>query len=289
MLTYPHINPIIFSIGPLKLRWYGLMYVLGFIATYLLVLRQIKKFRWQALADEVDNLNLVLILGVILGGRLGYVLFYNLPFYLHHPLEILATWDGGMSFHGGCLGVLIGGFIFCRRHQLDFWKTADLYVVTVPIGLGLGRIGNFINGELFGRVTSVPWGMVFPGGGPLPRHPSQLYEALLEGVLLFTILWSLKHKPWQTKPSRLWPHGSMLALFILLYGILRFVVEFFRQPDPQLGEIFLGLTMGQTLSMFMIAGGLLLWFWRCRQPRAAGADNPAPEKHKKSGENNAIH
>jgi len=265
MLTYPHIDPVLFALGPLKVRWYGLMYVLGFSATYLLVRLQVKKFRWQELDKQMDNLNLVLILGVILGGRLGYVLFYNLPYYLGHLMEIPATWEGGMSFHGGCLGALLAGIFYCRRHSIDFWKGVDLYVVTAPIGLGLGRIGNFINGELFGRITDVPWGMVFPSGGPLARHPSQLYEAALEGIVLFTILWSLKSKPWRPEKSRLWPHGSMLALFLLLYGLFRFLVEFVREPDPQLGEILFHLTMGQLLSITMMIIGLLLWIWRCRQ------------------------
>jgi len=264
MLTYPEINPVIVSFGPLKVRWYGLMYVLGFIATYVLVHYQLARFRWQELSQRVDNLNLYLILGVILGGRLGYVLFYQPGYYFSNPLEIFATWQGGMSFHGGCIGVVLAGYLFCCYHKLNFWKAADLYVVTVPIGLGLGRLGNFINGELFGRVTEVPWAMVFPGGGPQPRHPSQIYEALLEGLLLFCILWSLKHKPWQENSSRLWPHGSMLALFLILYGIIRIFAEQFREPDPYLGELLLGLTMGQLLSITMLAAGSLLWLIRAR-------------------------
>jgi phosphatidylglycerol:prolipoprotein diacylglycerol transferase len=262
MLSYPSIDPVIVSLGPLKVRWYGLMYILGFLATYLLVKRQAIRFHCTHLLKNLDNLNLSLIIGVILGGRMGYVLFYNLPYYLKHPLEIFATWQGGMSFHGGALGVLICGSLFCRRHDIDFWKAADLYVVTIPIGLGLGRIGNFLNGELYGRPTDVPWAMVFPGGGFLPRHPSQLYEALLEGVFLFIILWSLKARPWQAKYTKQWPHGSMLALFLLLYGILRFLVEFVREPDPQLGLLPVGITMGQLLSLVMMIGGIILWLWR---------------------------
>ncbi len=260
MLSYPHIDPVIFSLGPLQVRWYGLMYVLGFLAAYLLVRYQAKKFHWQELDAHIDNLNLAIILGVILGGRLGYVLFYNPGYYLQHPLEIFATWQGGMSFHGGCIGVLLAGFLYCRRTGLDFWKGADVYVVTVPIGLGLGRIGNFINGELYGRTTELPWGMIFPGGGLLPRHPSQLYEALLEGVLLFVMLWTVKEKTWQQK--KLWPHGTMVVLFLILYGSIRFCVEFVREPDPQLGEVLLGLTMGQLLSLAMIVSGLLLYGMR---------------------------
>ena len=264
MLPYPNIDPIIFSLGPLQVRWYGLMYILGFIAAYLLVRYQAKLFSWKQMLKHLDNLNLAIIVGVILGGRLGYILFYNPSYYLQHPFEILATWQGGMSFHGGCIGVLVCGALYCRRHNIDFWKGADLYVVTVPIGLGLGRIGNFMNAELYGRVTGAPWAMVFPGGGPLPRHPSQLYEALLEGVLLFIILWSLKARPWQDKGNKLWPHGSMLVLFLILYGIFRFLVELVREPDPQLGRVLAGMTMGQLLSLIMVVSGILLWTWRSR-------------------------
>ncbi len=256
MLNYPHIDPVIFHFGPLKIRWYGLMYVLGFIASYTLARYQARKFHWLKMEDHLDNLNMAIIIGVILGGRLGYVLFYNLGYYLHHPLEIFATWQGGMSFHGGCTGVLLAGLYYCHRHQLDYWKTADLFVVTVPIGLGLGRIGNFINGELYGRVSNVPWAMIFPGGGPLPRHPSQLYEALLEGIVLFIVLWSLKARPW--RKNNPWPHGSMLALFLCLYGLFRFLIEFVREPDPQLGIVFLGMTMGQLLSLAMFFFGVTL-------------------------------
>ena len=258
MLTYPQIDPIIVAFGPLKVRWYGLMYVLGFGATYLLVKYQLSRVRFQELAERVDNLNLYLILGVILGGRLGYVFFYQPAYFRAHPLEIFATWQGGMSFHGGCIGVILAGALFCRYHRLSFWKAADLYVVTIPIGLGFGRLGNFINGELYGRVTEVPWAMVFPDAGLLPRHPSQLYEALLEGVLLFTILWAVKDKPWRDMSSRLWPHGSMLALFLILYGLVRIIAEWFREPDPYLGLLMFRMTMGQLLSAAMIATGLLL-------------------------------
>ncbi len=262
MLGYPTIDPVLLSVGPLQIRWYGLMYVLGFTAAYLLVVHQAKKFEWKPILRQLDDLNLALILGVILGGRLGYVLFYNPAHYLSHPFEIAAIWSGGMSFHGGCVGVLLAGWVYCRRTGLDFWTAADLFVVTVPVGLFFGRLGNFINGELYGRPTAVPWGMVFPGGGPLPRHPSQLYEAALEGIVLFVILWTLKAKPWQQPKAPLWPHGTMLALFLTLYGLFRFVIEFFRQPDPQLGLVFFNFSMGQVLSLAMIGIGILLWFWQ---------------------------
>lgn len=256
-LTFPEIDPIIFSLGPLHVRWYGLMYVLGFFACYLLVRQQIGKYKYHQLADHFENLNLFLILGVVIGGRLGYVLFYNFSYYLANPLEIPATWTGGMSFHGACLALVIGGWIFCWKNNIDFWKTADIYTATIPIGLGLGRIGNFINGELYGRVTEVPWGIVFPGGGPFPRHPSQLYEAFLEGFLLFVILWSAHNKPWQK--NRYWPHGSIISLFLIGYGCLRIFVENFREPDHQVGYFFGLFTMGQLLSGLMVGCGLLIW------------------------------
>jgi phosphatidylglycerol:prolipoprotein diacylglycerol transferase len=259
MLEYPTIDPVLLSLGPLQIRWYGLMYVLGFTATYLLVVHQAKKFAWNRILRQLDDLNLALILGVILGGRLGYVLFYNPAHYFSHPVEIAAIWSGGMSFHGGCVGALLAGGLYCRRTGLNFWTAADLFVVTVPVGLFFGRLGNFINGELYGRPTSVPWGMVFPGGGPLPRHPSQLYEAALEGMVLFVVLWTLKAKPWQQPKAPLWPHGTMLALFLTLYGLFRFLVEFFRQPDPQIGLVLVHLSMGQVLCLAMIGAGILLW------------------------------
>jgi phosphatidylglycerol:prolipoprotein diacylglycerol transferase len=254
MISYPNIDPVIFQLGPLQIRWYGLMYVLGFIASYLLVRHQIGRFQFKKLGAHFENLNVVLIISLVVGGRLGYVVFYNLPYYMQHPLEIAATWQGGMSFHGALIGLIIAGLYYCRRHKLDFWQTADIYVVTVPIGLGLGRIGNFLNGELFGRVTDVPWAMVFPGSGPLPRHPSQLYECLLEGVLLFVLLWNLKN----LQHARNWPTGTMLACFLIGYGMLRWCAELFREPDAHLGFLAGSLTMGQLLSGCMVLAGILL-------------------------------
>lgn len=255
MIPYPHIDPVIFHLGPLQVRWYGLMYVLGFVASYCLVRYQIKKYSLKDLEEHFENLNLVLIISLVLGARLGYVLFYNLSYYIAHPAEILATWQGGMSFHGALIGVLLGGLIFCRKNRFSFLESGDVYVVTIPIGLGLGRLGNFINGELFGRVSDVPWAMIFPGGGPLPRHPSQLYQSFMEGVLLFIVLWLAKNRYWK----RNWPSGSLLALFLIFYGIFRWVAEFFRQPDVQVGFLFNTFTMGQLLSTAMIiAGGAIL-------------------------------
>jgi len=264
-LIFPEIDPIIFSLGPLHVRWYGLMYVLGFLASYYLVRSQIREYKYHQLANHFENLNLVLILGVVVGGRLGYVFFYNFSYYLAHPLEIPATWSGGMSFHGACLTLLIAGWIFCRKNKLDYWKAADIYIATLPIGLGLGRIGNFINGELYGRTSDLPWAMVFPGGGPFPRHPSQLYESFLEGFLLFVILWSVRKKPWHK--NRYWPHGSILALFLIGYGCFRMVVENFREPDQQVGYILGLFTMGQFLSACMFVCGLLVWKIRYNQTK----------------------
>jgi phosphatidylglycerol---prolipoprotein diacylglyceryl transferase len=258
MMTFPSIDPVIFGIGPVQIRWYGLMYVLGFSVSYFLAGKQIAAFKYKALEENFENLNFVLILCVILGGRLGYVLFYNFSYYMAHPIEILATWNGGMSFHGAALGLVLGGILFCRVKNIDFWKVADIYVITMPIGIGLGRCGNFINGELFGRVTTLPWGMVFPGGGPNPRHPSQLYEALLEGLVLFLLLWPQRDKPWKGG----WPHGSILALFLICYGVFRILVEVAREPDPQVGFLLGIFTMGQLLSSLMVGGGLLLFWWR---------------------------
>ena len=254
MIPYPKINPVIVKIGPFQVRWYGMMYLLGFLLGYLLLKKVVRDRGMEISGRELEGPLEAVVLGVILGGRLGYVFFYNLPYYLEHPLEIPAFWHGGMSFHGGLLGTLVAGYIYCKRAGLDFWKMADSVVVVVPIGLGLGRLGNFINGELYGRVTSLPWGMVFPGAGPLPRHPSQIYEFLLEGVLLFAILWSLRRRPW--------PEGSLLAIFLLLYGVFRIFVEFFRQPDPQLGFVVDHITMGQVLSSGMVLVGLLIFLTR---------------------------
>ncbi len=245
-----NINPILIELGPFRLSWYGLMYVFGFAASYLLVLYQLKRKEVGLTKLEVENLYFYLILGLVIGARLGYVFFYDLRMYLDNPFEIIAIWHGGMSFHGGLIGVLIVGVVFSWKNKKSFWKVADLIIVTAPIGLGFGRIGNFINGELYGRVTQVPWGMIFAKGGPFPRHPSQLYESALEGGLLFVILWLLK--------DRKLPDGSLLGVFLFLYGSFRFLVEFFREPDVQLGFILGPFTMGQVLCASMMLGGVLL-------------------------------
>ena len=254
MLNYPIINPTIINIGPLQIRWYGVMYILAFLASYFLVRYQIRKKRLNIDINTVNDLFLFLIIGLIIGARLGYVIFYNLPFYLSHPLKLFAIWEGGMSFHGGLIGAIVSGLIYIKKHRVDFWAISDLISITAPIGLGLGRLGNFINAELYGRVTNVPWGMIFPSGGVLPRHPSQLYQFFLEGILLFTILWWIKDFPFKK--------GTLFCLFLILYSIFRFFVELFREPDPQLGLIFSFLTMGQILSIFMCISGLILLYFR---------------------------
>jgi len=253
-----NINPILVKLGPIQVSWYGLMYVFGFLASYLLVRYQMKKKDFGVSKLDVENLYFYLILGLVIGARLGYVLFYDLKMYLADPLEIFAIWHGGMSFHGGLIGVLLVGILFSWKNKKSFLKIADLFIVTAPIGLGLGRIGNFINGELYGRVTQVPWAMIFPTDKDLlPRHPSQLYESALEGGILFLILWFLKDKKL--------PTGGLLAIFLSLYGLFRFFVELFREPDPQLGFILGPLTMGQTLSAFMTIGGILLFLYLKRR------------------------
>lgn len=259
-MTFPDIDPVLLHLGPFQVRWYGLMYVLGFMASYLLVRQQLRQRSFPELEKNFENLNIVLILSIILGGRLGYVVFYNLDYYLENLAEIPATWTGGMSFHGAAIGLFVGGWLFCRWKKIDFFRAADIYIVTIPIGLGLGRLGNFINGELFGRPTDLPWGLVFPGGGPLPRHPSQIYQAITEGLVLFVLLWVVRNKPYQN--LRLWPHGSLLALFFIGYGILRFFIEYTREPDPQVGLIIDLFSMGQILCSAMIIAGLLLWYLR---------------------------
>jgi len=256
MIPYPRIDPDIVRIGPMAIRWYGVMYLIGFTASYLLVRYQLKRKKSALGPQDVESLFFYLLAGLIIGARLGYVVFYNLGDYLKNPLEVFAIWHGGMSFHGGLIGCIIAGIMFCRKYKVDFWQVSDLIIVTAPIGLGLGRLGNFINGELYGRLTDMPWGMVFPSGGPLPRHPSELYEFLLEGVILFLILWFLKDK-------KLNP-GTLTCIFLIMYGMFRFFVEFYRQPDPQLGFVLGSFTMGQVLSSGMILCGAAIFFYRRR-------------------------
>jgi phosphatidylglycerol:prolipoprotein diacylglycerol transferase len=258
VIQYPKISPVILSIGPIQIRWYGMMYLAAFGIAYWMMHRLAARKHTAFSGERIADLLLYAALGVVIGGRLGYVLFYNLPYYLENPLEFFALWHGGLSFHGGFLGVLLAGYLFVKRYGLSFYEVADIVIIPVPIGLGLGRVGNFINGELFGRPTHVPWCMVFPQGGAICRHPSQVYEALLEGVVLFVCLWLLNRK---TPPP-----GVLFWSFIGLYGLFRFLVEFTREPDPQLGLIAGPFSMGQMLS-FPLA---MLGFWMVwRRWRAA--------------------
>ncbi len=250
-LSYPLIDPVLFRIGflDLEVRWYGMMYLAGFIAAYFIIKLELKRKGGPVPVEAADDLLFYLILGLLIGARLGYVLIYNLPNYLSaSPIEMVAFWHGGMSFHGGMVGIVIAGWIYARRVGAPFLELADIGALSAPIGLMLGRIGNFINGELFGRVTDFPWAIVFPTGGNLPRHPSQLYESFFEGVILFTILWVFRR--------HIRYPGENLANFLILYGIFRFVIEFFREPDPQLGFILGHLTMGQLLCTAMVLGGI---------------------------------
>ena len=256
MIPYPNIKPYLIKIGPLQVRWYGLMYLFGFVSSYLLVRYQIKKKNLPIKKELIDDLYFYLILGLIIGARLGYVLFYDLSQYIKSPLEIFAIWHGGMSFHGGLIGAITAGYIFSRKKNVDFWLFSDLIIVTAPIGLGLGRLGNFINGELYGRATTVPWAMVFPTGGPILRHPSQLYEAIGEGLVLFVLMWFLKDRVRKT--------GYLTASFLLFYGLIRFFLEFFREPDPQLGFVLYFLTMGQILCIAMVVVSMIIFFLRSK-------------------------
>jgi phosphatidylglycerol---prolipoprotein diacylglyceryl transferase len=250
-MKYPTIDPVLIHFGPVQIRWYGLMYVIAFSLGYLLLRRFGTRGGRDLGSDEAGDLLSYCVIGVIAGARLGYCLFYNLPVYLHEPLRVFAVWEGGMSFHGGLAGSVVAGWMFALRRKKAFLMLADLGGLVAPVGLFFGRLGNFINGELYGRVTHVPWGMVFPGGGEHPRHPSQLYEAVLEGPILFLILMLIGRREL--------PRGFLFATFLSGYGLIRFGLEFFREPDAQLGLILGPFTMGQLLSMLMIVFGLLLF------------------------------
>ena len=257
MWTFPNIDPIAFQIGPLAVRWYGLMYIFGFVGGFFIARWLARKRKLAFTNEQLAELISYVAIGVVLGGRLGYVIFYSLPYYLAEPLRIFAFWEGGMSFHGGMLGAMLAGWMWVRNQGLPFYPAADCIFAAAPLGLGLGRLGNFINGELYGRTTEVPWGMVFPGGGPLPRHPSQLYEAFLEGAVLLAFL------AWLGLP------GVVTWAFIGGYGAVRFAVEFFREPDAHLGLSW-GLSRGQYLSAAMIvAATVFLWMLYKRSAKTA--------------------
>lgn len=259
MLQHPQFDPVAISLGPLKIHWYGLTYLVGFAAGWWLGRLRSRK-PWSPVTEEqVGDLLFYMALGVILGGRFGYVVFYNFDAFIADPLWLFRVWEGGMSFHGGLLGVMVAMGWYGRKTGAGFWKIADFVAPLVPVGLGAGRIGNFINGELWGKPTDVSWGMVFPQApDALARHPSQLYQFALEGVALFVILWWFSSRPR--------PKMAVSGLFLICYGIFRFIVEFVRQPDPQLGYLaFDWLTMGQVLSTPMIAAGAALMFLAYRR------------------------
>ncbi len=257
------ISPVIFQIGGFKLQYYGLMYLIAFGISYALVLYRIRHEEgFHITSQQAESLSTAMILGVILGGRLGYVLFYNFSYYLHHPLEIFLPFDfsngmnftgiSGMSYHGGLLGVVIAAWIYTRKNGISFREMSDLYAPVVPLGYTFGRMGNFINGELYGRITESRIGMYFPHApGPELRHPSQLYEAFFEGIFLFAVLWCIRKKT-NTK-------GAMLAFYLIGYGTVRFFIEYFREPDAHLGFVFLSFSRGQQLCFLMIMAGILIY------------------------------
>ena len=261
MLSYPHIDPVALQLGPLAIRWYALAYITGLILGWLYVKRLVRYPPHAMRESDVDDFLVWATVGVVLGGRLGYVLFYKPVHYFSHPLEIFQLWQGGMAFHGGALGVIVAIVLFARRRGLNLFAIGDAVCCAVPIGLFFGRIANFINGELFGRVApDAPFAMVFPGGGPEPRHPSQLYEAGLEGVVLFALLALL----WRVRAVRE-RRGTLAGLFLAGYGVARTAGEFFRQPDAHLGFLYGGATMGQLLSIPLVLAGLGLIWWAGRR------------------------
>lgn len=260
MLHHPEFDPIALRIGPVAIHWYGLMYLVGFSLVYMLGRRRLNQGHTPALTTrDLEDVIFYSVLGVVLGGRLGYVLFYKFDYYLAHPLEIFYLWEGGMSFHGGLIGVIVVMVLFARKKGVSFFTISDFLAPLIPLGLGAGRLGNFINGELWGRPTDVSWGMIFPqSGSDIPRHPSQLYELGLEGIVLFVLLWWFSSKPR--------PTGQISGLFLIGYGAFRFLVEFTREPDNFLGLLAGGLSMGQWLSLPMVLIGIVMFAVSAKRP-----------------------
>jgi phosphatidylglycerol:prolipoprotein diacylglycerol transferase len=254
-IVFPAIDPIAFRVGPFAVRWYGIAYLLGFLGAYLVMRWLIGRWRLNISDDDQLSIILAAVVGVIVGGRLGYVLFYGGGYYWSHPGQILAVWDGGMSFHGGLIGILCAAVLVAQTMRIPWLTLCDLGSVGAPIGIFFGRLANFVNQELWGRVTTAPWGVVFPAAGPSPRHPSQLYEALLEGLLLFLVMALLAIR----RPPL--PRGVLFGVLLSLYGVFRISVEFLREPDTQIGFLPGGLTMGQALSAPLILCGIALVAW----------------------------
>lgn len=251
-LAFPDIDPVIFAVGPIEVRWYGLAYIIGFVAAGWVFYALNRRWKLGLTGDDALTAVLYSVIGVLVGGRLGYVLVYGGADYWREPVRILQTWNGGMSWHGGFLGIVVAGLLLARKWKMPFMRLADLAAVGAPVGFGLGRLANFANNELWGRTTDVAWGVVFPGAGAVPRHPSQLYEAVLEGVVMFAVLL------WLARRRR--PEGMLFGVFMMLYGVFRFGVEFFREPDTQLGFLWGGATMGQILSVpLVLLGGYFIW------------------------------
>jgi len=273
MLTYPEFDPVIFSL-PLgsfqfQLRWYSLMYVIGLVYAYIFFRRSSTSGRLKMSHAQIENIMLYIIVGMILGARLTYVLVYNLPHYLNNPSEIIAVWKGGLSFHGGFIGVCLGCLLFARKNGIPYFNIMDHAAAAVPLGLGMGRLGNFINSELWGRVTDAPVGMIFPNGGPLPRHPSQLYESFFEGFMIFLILnFLIRRRP---------KEGVISGLFVFLYAFFRFFIEFFREPDEQLGLVAGPFSMGQVLCVLMMifGAGLIAWSMNRKDGRVIASGSSA--------------
>ena len=260
---YHSLDPIAFALGPFEVRWYGLAYMAGFICAGLIMHAYGRRWKLDLTGDDVYSVMLGIAFGIIIGGRLGYVIFYGAGYYLEHPLEIVMLNQGGMSFHGGLVGAIVGCLIAARSLKLSFATLADLVVCGAPLGLFFGRCANFVNGELWGKETTLPWGVMFETGGNVYRHPSQLYEALLEGIVIFVVLFALSRK----NPPRF--QGTFMGTFLLLYGIFRFLIEFVRVPDAQLGYLFGFITMGQLLSLPLVVAGvaLLIWSFRAKRPQ----------------------
>lgn len=273
---YQSLDPVAFTIGSIEVRWYGIAYLLGFICAGICMWRTNKRWKLGLSGDDIYSIVIGVVFGVIIGARLFYVIFYGLDYYLENPLQIFNLSQGGMSFHGGLVGAIIGGAIVCHHLHISILTTCDLAVIGAPWGLFFGRIANFINGELWGKETDLPWGVMFESGGDVYRHPSQLYEAVLEGLVIFIVLYAMSRRD----PPR--PQGTFLGMFLLLYGVFRFLIEFVRVPDEQLGYLIGWLTMGQLLSIPLVIIGIILLVWahKTQRPQVGYLDQEPSQEDK---------